>query len=410
MIGLLLINLIAVGATTRRFDGDVVLRCEFDFSNDTHKHLYQSFVDSDRDEVDLWGRNDIRIPKKSIPRISAMLKEASISCTTMIKDVQALVDTENVESPARPGDTANPDPFFDAYRNLATIESWYTSRANDNRTITTFTQVNTSYEGRPIYLFKIATGAATKPAIFIEGGIHAREWISHATVAYLTSKLLNGSDPDAVACLNKFQWLIVPVVNPDGYVYTWGPDRMWRKTRRPNSGSSCVGTDPNRNWNDHWCQQGGSTNMCSDSYCGPNAFSERETQTAANVITNWQRNGTMRMFIDYHAYGQYWMAPYGWTGATPPDGAVQANIGNAATAAIRANSGLNYTYGTIYNVIYPASGSSADYAYTVGKVIYAYGVELRDKGTYGFQLPAAQIRPQGEEIWAATVAMMRQLP
>jgi len=25
-------------------------------------------------------------------------------------------------------------------------------------------------------------------------------------------------------------------------------DRMWRKTRKPNPGSICVGVDPNRNW------------------------------------------------------------------------------------------------------------------------------------------------------------------
>lgn len=25
-------------------------------------------------------------------------------------------------------------------------------------------------------------------------------------------------------------------------------NRMWRKTRKPNPGTSCVGVDPNRNW------------------------------------------------------------------------------------------------------------------------------------------------------------------
>ncbi len=46
--------------------------------------------------------------------------------------------------------------------------------------------------------------------------------------------------------------MIMPIVNVDGYAYTWSDDRMWRKTRKPNSKSNCVGTDPNRNWAFHW--------------------------------------------------------------------------------------------------------------------------------------------------------------
>ena len=38
---------------------------------------------------------------------------------------------------------------------------------------------------------------------------------------------------------------ILPVANPDGYEYT-KTDRFWRKTRSPNEGSICIGTDPNR--------------------------------------------------------------------------------------------------------------------------------------------------------------------
>ena len=37
-----------------------------------------------------------------------------------------------------------------------------------------------------------------------------------------------------------------PVLNVDGFVYTHTNSRMWRKTRRPNANSNCIGTDPNR--------------------------------------------------------------------------------------------------------------------------------------------------------------------
>jgi hypothetical protein len=31
-------------------------------------------------------------------------------------------------------------------------------------------------------------------------------------------------------------------------------DRMWRKTRSKTSNPLCIGTDPNRNWDYHWCE------------------------------------------------------------------------------------------------------------------------------------------------------------
>jgi murein tripeptide amidase MpaA len=35
--------------------------------------------------------------------------------------------------------------------------------------------------------------------------------------------------------LDNFDFIICPVINVDGYDYTWNGDRMWRKTRSPNS-------------------------------------------------------------------------------------------------------------------------------------------------------------------------------
>lgn len=36
------------------------------------------------------------------------------------------------------------------------------------------------------------------------------------------------------------------------YFIKWSQNRMWRKTRSPNPGNRCEGTDPNRNWNAFW--------------------------------------------------------------------------------------------------------------------------------------------------------------
>ena len=72
--------------------------------------------------------------------------------------------------------------------------------------------------------------------------------------------------------LDELEFVIVPLVNPDGYVvslyitisvihdaffllcvqYSWTHDRLWRKNRRVNSGSLCRGVNLDRNYNDHW--------------------------------------------------------------------------------------------------------------------------------------------------------------
>jgi len=304
----------------------------------------------------------------------------------------------------------NPDPFFNDYHTFDEINEWCKNLTLNFPNVFQLEQLNTTYEGRPIIVIKATNGQfGTKPVLFYEGGIHAREWIGHATMTYILGKLSNASDPDVRNLLNKYEFHVVPIVNGDGYVYTWTTDRNWRKTRKPNVGSPCIGTDPNRNWDDHWCEEGASRMPCSDSYCGSAAFSEREVLTMASHVSATQKAQGVKLFVDWHAYGQLWMAPWGWSGALPPDGADQQALGTTALKAIKDTTNYTYTYGTIYNIIYPASGSSADWGYDVPNVKYSYGVELRDTGTYGFLLPADQIRPQGEEIWAATVAIANQI-
>lgn len=41
-----------------------------------------------------------------------------------------------------------------------------------------------------------------------------------------------GKDSDATTLLDQFDVIICPILNVDGYDYTWTTDRMWRKTLR----------------------------------------------------------------------------------------------------------------------------------------------------------------------------------
>lgn len=48
-----------------------------------------------------------------------------------------------------------------------------------------------------------------------------------------------------------------------------------------------------------------------------------------------------------------------------------------------------------------SSGSSVDYTYDILNITWSFGVELRDLGQYGFELPETEIQPTAEESFQA---------
>jgi len=165
---------------------------------------------------------------------------------------------------------------------------------------------------------------------------------------------------------------------------------MWRKTRRPNQGSTCIGTDPNRNFPYRWNSGGSSGAPCSEIFHGPASFSEIEVKNIAEYGKKLLPN--LKGYIDFHAYGMLYMRPWGYTTAAAPDEARLQRIGDGSNARIRAFRGSNYRSGRIAVIIYVASGSSADYFYGEHKVS-SYALEL---GT-GFVMSPTEIRPVGQE-------------
>lgn len=79
--------------------------------------------------------------------------------------------------------------------------------------------IGPSFQDRVLKGVKISYGTG-KRSVFIEGGIHAREWISPATVTYIINEILTSIDPSFRKIVENFDWYIFPVVNPDGYVYS----------------------------------------------------------------------------------------------------------------------------------------------------------------------------------------------
>jgi carboxypeptidase A4 len=114
-------------------------------------------------------------------------------------------------------------------------------------------------------------------------GVHAREWISPAVATYIIRELQKDT-----GLLNKMDFYVMPVLNPDGYEYSHTKDRLWRKTRSLQRSANvtsttkrtrpCYGVDANRNWDSHWAERANVTDPCSHNYPGTKPFSEPETK------------------------------------------------------------------------------------------------------------------------------------
>nr|SVE84084.1 EOG090X00QE [Daphnia pulex] len=237
---------------------------------------------------------------------------------------------------------------------------------------------------------KISTGGTGKKAIFVDGGIHAREWISPAYVTWLIRELVENyaAHPQYV---DNIDWYIMPVINPDGYRHTFAAngDRLWRKTRAPNAGSQCIGTDMNRNFGFHWDEGGSSDLPCGETYNGGAAFSAIESQIVRDAILSVASQSVV--YLTVHSYGQYWLTPWGYTPEYPADYPQLYDLAVRAVDKLTAVYGTQYTIGTSTNVLYIASGGSDDWAKGGAGIPYSYTVELRDTGKFGFELPATTV-------------------
>jgi hypothetical protein len=161
-----------------------------------------------------------------------------------------------------------------------------------------------TYEGRHLYAIKISDHVSTEedePNFLMVSCHHAREIVTPVIALYAIDQFTSnyGSNPQITNFVNSYEIWICPVWNPDGYEYVFNVDNMWRKNRHPYYGY--YGVDQNRNYPFGWDSScGGSTSPSSETYRGPFAASEEETQTMI-AFSNDQH---FTKIIDYHSYAR----------------------------------------------------------------------------------------------------------
>lgn len=304
---------------------------------------------------------------------------------------------------------------------------------------------------------RLRAGTSERNGALLIGGTHARELINpdllvrfalHLCSAYARGRGLTyggkaWSRTDVRLILEATDLFIVPQLNPDGraFVFAPGGDQWWRKNRSVNAGTSCRGTDLNRNYDFLWPWFIGQTSgsPCSDVYAGSAAFSEPETRNVRWLLGTFNN---IVGFVDVHSYSELLLHPWGdddnqtstagqnfrnplWNGLRGVLGSGYAeyipsadqsrfrDVGARVRAAIAAVRGRTYVLEESSD-LYPTSGVSADYAYSRffgGRRTKVWGWVFETNtgaqgSSYGFQPPYGDALAVMDEVSSGLIQLL----
>lgn len=296
--------------------------------------------------------------------------------------------------------------FFDTFRPYTDFETYYDLLETTYPSFIQRFTIGNTFLGTPIPAFQITSpsGPTDKPGIYLEAMQHAREWLAPTNALFIVAQMLEryNSDPTAKRLLDEIEWTLVPIVNIDGYQYTWDSQRLWRKNRRRNSDGT-FGVDLNRNWGpaSTWCTSGSSRSPSSDTYCGTAPFSEPESKAMASFLDS--KRPQIKAGIDFHTYGPLILWPWQYTFDRLPaeDYKLFQDLGGIVESAINSVNGQRYV-SEQGSDLYPHSGGFIDYNWEVNGIV-AFTVEGR--GT-SFVVPPSVIVPSGQECYAGVVEVV----
>lgn len=110
--------------------------------------------------------------------------------------------------------------WFNSYHSYADHLKFLTDLTTAYPTQSEIVTSGTSVQGRAItgIHFWGSGGKGSKPAVVFHGTVHAREWITTMVVEYFSYNLLTkyASDAEIKGFVDKYDFYIFPVVNPDG--------------------------------------------------------------------------------------------------------------------------------------------------------------------------------------------------
>jgi len=253
-------------------------------------------------------------------------------------------------------------PYAEVIKNLDLMKELFPELITERLAIDSIQ----THQGRFIYHLVISSTPGMidpdKPQILYDALHHAREPNSVSQILFYMWYLLEnyGKDEEVTFLVENTTMFFIPMVNPDGYVYNelTNPNGggLWRKNRYPNANGDTVGVDLNRNYGYFWAydDEGSSNEEASQTYRGPSAFSEPETQAVRKLCMD----NNFQLSLNYHTFGNLLIHPWGYEDGPTAEDSIFKSLGNVM---ITEN---DFLVGTGTETVgYTVNGDSDDWMY-----------------------------------------------
>lgn len=300
------------------------------------------------DELDVW---DVVPGKGRGDEMDAVLAQVDLDDLVWLQasGFQVAVNrrlTDSLHVPRTEG-AGGTIPGFPCYRTVEQTVSDAEALVAEHPTLASLIDIGDSWVrlngpglGYDLWVLRLTNSAVggDKPKFYAQGSIHAREYTTAETVMRFAERLLGayGVDADATWLLDEHEIHLLLFANPDGRKQA-ETGISWRKNANNNhcTGTNDRGIDLNRNFDFQWgCCGGSSTSACSQTYRGPSAASEPETQAMQAYVASIypdQRDPDLNapapddatgLFLDIHSFGQVVLSSWGFQsgGGNPPNG------------------------------------------------------------------------------------------
>jgi len=133
-----------------------------------------------------------------------------------------------------------PNVQFDTFYRYDDLTRILHTYAEEHPDLVQIESIGESYEGRDVWLLTVTnteTGPAEeKPALWVDGNIHAAELSASTACLYFINHLVTayGDDPEVTRCLDTRAFYICPRVNPDGAEWALADESKYiRSSTRP---------------------------------------------------------------------------------------------------------------------------------------------------------------------------------
>ena len=240
-----------------RYNRRIVLFHQFTIPPNSYK-LYSLYVEDDEQaeelhnwyadgKLDFWSYgtlNDsvtVMVQPDLQEYFEAMLDDVQLESELVEENVQSLLEHEQEKRnlhilskrrrpqkvPQKPNSTegeVDEDAIdFEHFWTLDEIYRYMDRMERQYPNLVRVLKIGQTYENRSILALTVSRDGRinqTRPVVLVDAGVHAREWASHMSALYLINQLVESADKNEDLLYNT-DWIIVPVANPDGYVYSY---------------------------------------------------------------------------------------------------------------------------------------------------------------------------------------------